>query len=131
MNIVSRHGPVVDSGRAVAADSAGGRAEGIQGGARDPRSGSRADAVRRVRERVGRADLAGDSRADAMPLLGAVPDVPGAYLATGHNCWGMLNAPASGRAMAELLCDGASSSIDLSPFDPARLEPVRIDSAAD
>ena len=69
--------------------------------------------------------------ADAMPLLGAVPDVPGAYVATGHNCWGMLNAPASGRAMAELLCDGTSSSIDLAPFDPARLEAVRIDSAAD
>ena len=69
--------------------------------------------------------------ADAMPLLGAVPDVPGAYVATGHNCWGMLNAPASGRAMAELLCDGASSSIDLSPFDPARLETVRIDTAAE
>ena len=69
--------------------------------------------------------------ADAMPLLGAVPDIPGAYVATGHNCWGMLNAPASGRAMAELLCDGASSSVDLAPFDPARLEAVRIDSAAD
>jgi len=69
--------------------------------------------------------------ADAMPVLGAVPGVPGAYVATGHNCWGMLNAPASGRAMAELLCDGASSSIDLAPFDPGRLEPVRIESAAD
>ena len=69
--------------------------------------------------------------ADAMPLLGPVPDVPGAYLATGHNCWGMLNAPASGLAMVELLCDGGSSTVDLSPFDPARLEPVRIDVAAD
>ena len=69
--------------------------------------------------------------ADAMPLLGPVPEVTGAYLATGHNCWGMLNAPASGKAMAELLCDGVSSSVDLSPFDPARLEAVRIDSAAD
>ena len=69
--------------------------------------------------------------ADAMPLLGPVPDVPGAYLATGHNCWGMLNAPASGKAMAELICDGAASSVDLSPFDPARLEAVRLDSAAD
>ena len=68
--------------------------------------------------------------ADAMPLLGAIPDAPGAYVATGHNCWGMLNAPASGRAMAELLCDGTSSSVDLAPFDPARLEAVRIDSAA-
>ena len=69
--------------------------------------------------------------ADAMPLLGPVPDVPGAYVATGHNCWGMLNAPASGRAMAELLCDGTSSSVDLAPFDPARLEAVRSDDAAD
>ena len=69
--------------------------------------------------------------ADAMPLLGAIPDVPGAWVATGHNCWGMLNAPASGRAMAELLCDGTSSSVDLAPFDPARLEAVRLDSAAD
>ena len=66
---------------------------------------------------------------DAMPLLGAVPGVPGAYVATGHNCWGMLNAPASGKAMAELLCDGTSTSIDLAPFDPARLDPVRIQSA--
>ena len=68
--------------------------------------------------------------ADAMPLLGAVPGAPGAYVATGHNCWGMLNAPASGKAMAELLCDGASSSVDLSPFDPARLEAVRIEASA-
>ena len=69
--------------------------------------------------------------ADAMPLLGPVSGAPGAYVATGHNCWGMLNAPASGRAMAELICDGASSSIDLAPFDPARLEAMRIESAAD
>ena len=68
--------------------------------------------------------------ADAMPLLGAVAGVPGAYVATGHNCWGMLNAPASGRAMAELLCDGASSSIDISPFDPARMEAIRLESTA-
>ena len=59
--------------------------------------------------------------ADAMPLLGAVPGVSGAFVATAHNCWSMLNAPASGRAMAELLSEGESSSIDLSPFDPARL----------
>ena len=63
--------------------------------------------------------------ADAMPLLGPVPGVAGAYVASGHNCWGMLNAPASGRAMAELLIDGSSTGVDLSPFDPARLEPVQ------
>lgn len=58
---------------------------------------------------------------DAMPVMGKVPGVRGAFVATGHNCWGMLNAPASGLAMAELIADGASKTVDLSPFDPARL----------
>jgi glycine/D-amino acid oxidase-like deaminating enzyme len=59
--------------------------------------------------------------ADALPIMGMVPGVTGAYVASGHNCWGMLNAPASGLAMAELIVNGASGKIDLSPFDPARL----------
>ena len=63
---------------------------------------------------------------DAMPLMGAIPEVAGAYVATGHNCWGMLNAPASGYAMAELITDGRSRSIDLSPFAPQRLDPIRL-----
>ena len=33
-----------------------------------------------------------------------------------------LNAPATGEAMAELILDGATRTVDLSPFDPARLE---------
>jgi glycine/D-amino acid oxidase-like deaminating enzyme len=48
-----------------------------------------------------------------MPVMGAVPGVTGAYIATGHNCWGMLNAPGSGLAMAELIADGRASSVDL------------------
>ena len=60
--------------------------------------------------------------ADAMPLLGPVPSGrPGAYVATGHNCWGILNAPASGKAMAELVALGEARCVDLSSFDPARL----------
>jgi len=58
--------------------------------------------------------------ADAMPLIGAAPAVEGAYVATGHNCWGMLNAPATGLAMSELLLDGVASSVDLAPLDPGR-----------
>jgi len=58
--------------------------------------------------------------ADALPLMGAVPGVAGAYVATGHNCWGILNAPASGAAMAELITDGQCASVDLRPFTPAR-----------
>lgn len=58
--------------------------------------------------------------ADGLPLLGTVPGVRGAYLATGHSCWGILNAPASGLAMAELIVDGQSRTVDLTPFDPQR-----------
>lgn len=57
---------------------------------------------------------------DGLPLLGPVPGVAGAYAATGHNCWGILNAPASGLAMAELLVDGRVQCVDLSAFDPQR-----------
>jgi len=60
---------------------------------------------------------------DGLPLIGAVPGIAGAYVATGHSVWGILNAPATGEAMADLIVDGASSAVDLSPFDPARLQP--------
>ena len=60
---------------------------------------------------------------DGLPFLGPVPDVTGAYIATGHSCWGILNAPASGLAMAELIVDGHAHSIDLTPFDPQRALP--------
>ena len=58
---------------------------------------------------------------DAMPVMGAVAGLEGAYVATAHNCWGMLNAPATGFVMAELIADGVSSELDLSVFAPARL----------
>ena len=60
---------------------------------------------------------------DGLPQIGQVTDVPGAYVATGHNVWGMLNAPATGEAMAELIVEGRATTIDLAHFDPARLEP--------
>ncbi len=61
---------------------------------------------------------------DGLPLIGPVPGVAGAYIATGHSVWGILNAPATGEAMAELICAGQARTTDLSPFDPARLPPL-------
>src|SRR6202047_1173843 len=61
---------------------------------------------------------------DGLPFIGRVPGVEGAYIATGHSVWGILNAPATGEAMAELISDGAAHTIDLSPFDPGRLPPL-------
>ncbi|OAF04265.1 D-amino-acid oxidase [Bradyrhizobium centrolobii] len=61
---------------------------------------------------------------DGLPLIGKVPGSEGLYVATGHNVWGILNAPATGEALAQLIADGAMGDVDLSPFDPARLRPL-------
>ena len=79
---------------------------------------------------------------DGLPVMGAIPGVTGAYISTGydcftlygtiimkysfnvtiirHNCWGILWAPISGKCMADLIIDGGSVSVDLSPFSPDR-----------
>jgi len=58
---------------------------------------------------------------DGLPLIGKLPELDAAYVATGHNVWGILNAPATGEALAELIADGVAESTDLSEFDPSRL----------
>ncbi|MBM3648973.1 MAG: FAD-binding oxidoreductase [Alphaproteobacteria bacterium] len=62
---------------------------------------------------------------DGLPLIGPVAGVDGAYIATGHSVWGMLNAPATGEAMAELILDGTTRHVDLAPFAVNRLQPFR------
>ncbi|MCL6607015.1 MAG: FAD-binding oxidoreductase [Geminicoccaceae bacterium] len=57
--------------------------------------------------------------ADGTPLLGPVPGRPGLWLATGHGPWGILEGPASGELLADLLL-GATPKFDPRPFDPAR-----------
>jgi D-amino-acid dehydrogenase len=58
--------------------------------------------------------------ADARPIMGAVPGLEGAFIATGHGRQGILQSPPSAVAMTELILDGVSRSVDLGPFDPAR-----------
>ncbi|KAK9165829.1 hypothetical protein Scep_001020 [Stephania cephalantha] len=57
---------------------------------------------------------------DNKPVIGEIPGVRRCYVATGHSCWGILNGPATGAAMAELVLDGKSSIVDITPFSPAR-----------
>ncbi|PNW71927.1 hypothetical protein CHLRE_16g671450v5 [Chlamydomonas reinhardtii] len=57
---------------------------------------------------------------DSLPVIGPVPGVAGAFLATGHTCWGILNAPATGLVMAEMILEGKAKSVDVRPFAPAR-----------
>jgi glycine/D-amino acid oxidase-like deaminating enzyme len=63
--------------------------------------------------------------ADGLPLMGRIGSIANAFVATGHSVWGILNAPATGEAMAELIVDGMSRTVDLAPFDPGRLPKLR------
>ena len=61
---------------------------------------------------------------DGLPLIGPVPGIDGAYVATAHSVWGDAERPGYREAVAELIADGASSHVDLAPFSPARLAPL-------
>ena len=52
---------------------------------------------------------------DGLPLIGPVPGAEGAFIATGHSVWGMLNAPATGELMADLVL-GRITRLDATPF---------------
>jgi glycine/D-amino acid oxidase-like deaminating enzyme len=59
-----------------------------------------------------------------VPMVGPIPGIQGAYVATGHSCWGITNGPATGEAMADLIMEdsdsapASSDAVDLRPFYP-------------
>jgi glycine oxidase len=57
---------------------------------------------------------------DRLPLLGALPGSTRQWLATGHYRNGILLAPGTAVALADLL-EARPPAVDLRPFDPARL----------
>ena len=57
---------------------------------------------------------------DHNPLLGEHPELEGFMLANGFSGHGLMMAPATGAAMAELLTTGASTTLDIGAFDPGR-----------
>lgn len=59
--------------------------------------------------------------ADGVPLVGPVPGLAGAYVATGHSVWGMLNAPGTAEALADVILHGRPSRVALEPFSLTRL----------
>ncbi len=56
-----------------------------------------------------------DVTPDAIPVISAVSQVPGLWLATGFSGHGFGVAPAAGRLMADLIC-GKTPTIDPTPF---------------
>ena len=53
---------------------------------------------------------------DDHPILGAVPEVEGLYLAAGFSGHGFMQSPATGRCMAELLTEGRAQTVDIGPL---------------
>ncbi len=58
---------------------------------------------------------------DRNGLVGRVPGCANAFVACGFSGHGMQQAPAVGRALAELIASGAYQSLDLAPLSPQRL----------
>jgi sarcosine oxidase, subunit beta len=57
--------------------------------------------------------------ADGLPMIGSYGEHAGLYVAAGFNGGGFSFAPATGKAMAQLIANGRST-LDLEPFDPNR-----------
>ncbi|KAI0408090.1 FAD dependent oxidoreductase [Xylaria palmicola] len=54
---------------------------------------------------------------ESTPIVGATA-IEGLWVAAGHTCWGIQNAPASGKLMSELIFEGAARSADIAELDP-------------
>ncbi len=57
---------------------------------------------------------------DDNPLLGYVGEPEGLAVAAGFSGHGFMQGPAIGACLAELICDGAASTVDIAPFRPSR-----------
>ena len=57
---------------------------------------------------------------DDNPLLGFVAEPIGLAVAAGFSGHGFMQGPAIGTCLAELLLDGAATTVDITPFRPSR-----------
>ena len=57
---------------------------------------------------------------DGHALLGAAPGVDNLFLANGSSGHGVMHAPALGHLLAEIILDGAASTVDTRPLRPSR-----------
>lgn len=54
------------------------------------------------------------------PFIGPVPGHKGVIVAAGHTCWGIQNAPGTGKLVSEIVFDGKAVSARLGGCDPSR-----------
>ena len=74
--------------------------------------------LRRVRAWAGHYD---HCTLDRNAIIGPAPGIEGLFIATGFSGHGVQQAPATGRAIAELILHGEYRTLDLSPFGYERV----------
>lgn len=52
------------------------------------------------------------------PYIGEVKEMKGLILASGHSCWGIMNGPATGKLVSEIVLEGKAKSAKLGVLDP-------------
>ncbi|CAJ2505139.1 Uu.00g125330.m01.CDS01 [Anthostomella pinea] len=55
------------------------------------------------------------------PFIGEVGGTRGLVVAAGHTCWGIQNAPGTGKLVSEIVLEGMARSAKLGGCDPARV----------
>lgn len=55
------------------------------------------------------------------PFIGEVGSTKGLIVAAGHTCWGIQNAPGTGKLVSEIILDGMAKSARLGGCDPKHL----------
>lgn len=61
-----------------------------------------------------------DTSPDENAIIGAVPELTNFYVATGYSGHGVMQAPATGLLLAELIVDGAAHTLDITPLSLER-----------
>ncbi|KAI9864652.1 MAG: hypothetical protein M1813_003141 [Trichoglossum hirsutum] len=54
------------------------------------------------------------------PWIGRARTGDGVFVAAGHTCWGIMNAPATGKLLAEMVFEGKATSADVRRLEPRR-----------
>ncbi|QGA12607.1 hypothetical protein EYB26_000251 [Talaromyces marneffei] len=60
-----------------------------------------------------------DVRGGGGPLIGN-SGTKGLYVATGHTCWGIQNAPGTGKLISEFVFEGSAKSAKIAALDPRK-----------
>ncbi len=63
---------------------------------------------------------------DKHALLGPAPGCPNVFLVNGSSGHGVMHAPALGQLLAEIISDGAASTLDVTPLSPSRFAEGRL-----